>query len=371
RQRRGPPAMVPPPSPRSWAPAVSGGSTETTVLTRRDGRGVTSGIYEQPIASKPISVLLAIIGCCVLSCCLSIWMRLPYIQWMVLMIYVVSLLFVLGNSILQFGLGSELNYSTCMAAEFLCLSTYALTKVFIYLFLVDRVHIVQESRKSRFKSRQYLINSFGMMGIYVVIIITNFIFRVNFYDNGTCVIGQSRFVLIPLIAFDAFINIYLTILFLIPLLRLYSVHLKIKRPYTLVLHSAKMAYTAPNLRLRRLAFRTFVGTCCTLASSVTNMTVLMILNGESSWLCFIACNSDVLFSALVIQWVTASDQAGSKNRECPPKMQPATSAATAVSSGTTGRQSGGKCEELQAASSLLLNETPGFRPRLNRRYSMP
>lgn len=45
------------------------------------------------------------------------------------MIYFVSFIFVLGNSILQFGLGSELNYSTCMAAEFLCLSTYALTKV--------------------------------------------------------------------------------------------------------------------------------------------------------------------------------------------------------------------------------------------------
>ncbi|KAI6350911.1 hypothetical protein MCOR25_010294 [Pyricularia grisea] len=352
--------MAPSPSPRSWAPAAIGEAAKATVLTRRDGGGVTSGVYEQPIASKPISVLLAIMGCCVLSCCLmtktssiTSWIRLPYIQWMVLMIYFVSFLFVLGNSILQFGLGSELNYSTCMAAEFLCLSTYALTKV----------HIVQESRKSRLKSRIYLINSFGMMGIYVIIIIMNFVFRVNFYDEGICVIGQTRFALIPLIVFDVFINIYLTILFLIPLL--------IRRPYTLVLHSAKMEYTAPNLRLRRLVFRTFVGTCCTLASSVTNMTVLMILNGESSWLCFIACNSDVLFSALVIQWVTASDQTSSKNRECLAKPPPATSAATAVSSGTTGRQSGVKCEGYQAVSSLLLDETPDPRPRLRRRYSMP
>ncbi|KAL5878633.1 hypothetical protein ACKVWH_007799 [Pyricularia oryzae] len=357
--------MVPPPSPRPWAPAAIGGATRADHMLARRGGG---GVYEQPLASKPVSVLLAIVGCCVLSCCLmsktltiTSWMRLPYIQWMVLMIYFVSFIFVLGNSILQFGLGSELNYSTCMAAEFLCLSTYALTKV----------HIVQESRKSRLKSRIYLINSFGMMGIYVIIIIMNFIFRVNFYDDGTCVIGQTRFVLIPLIAFDVFINIYLTILFLIPLLKLYSVHLKVRRPYTLVLHSAKMAYTTPNLRLRRLAFRTFVGTCCTLASSVTNMTVLMVLNGESSWLCFIACNSDVLFSALVIQWVTASDHSGSKNRECLPKMPPATSAATAVSSETTGRQSGGKCEDLQGVSSLVLGDIQDSRPRLRRRYSVP
>lgn len=29
-----------------------------------------------------------------------------------------------------------------------------------------------------------------------------------------------------------------------------------------------------------------------------NMTVLMVLNGESSWLCFIACNSDGKFFGL-------------------------------------------------------------------------
>lgn len=127
-----------------------------------------------------------------------------------------------------------------------------------------------------------------------------------------------------------------------------------------------------------------------------NMTVLMVLNGESSWLCFIACNSDgkffglflsnniaeqyrlisktplaVLFSALVIQWVTASDHSGSKNRECLPKMPPATSAATAVSSETTGRQSGGKCEDLQGVSSLVLGDIQDSRPRLRRRYSVP
>ncbi|TLD29197.1 hypothetical protein PspLS_03459 [Pyricularia sp. CBS 133598] len=323
--------MVPPPSPRPWAPAAIGGATKANVLARRSG----AGVYEQPLASKPISVLLAIIGCCVLSCCLSMsstqspW-RLRFLEFW-------------GDTISHaIAVGSVQDIDDNELDEI-------------------AVHTMEI----------YLINSFGMMGIYVIIIIMNFIFRVNFYDDGTCVIGQSRFVLIPLIAFDAFINIYLTILFLIPLLRLYSVHLKVRRPYTLVLHSAKMAYTAPNLRLRRLAFRTFVGTCCTLASSVTNMTVLMILNGESSWLCFIACNSDVLFSALVIQWVTASDQTGSKNRECLPKVPPATSAATAVSSGTTGRQSGGKCEELQAVSSLVLDETPDIRPRLRRRYSVP
>ncbi|EHA48570.1 hypothetical protein MGG_17363 [Pyricularia oryzae 70-15] len=60
--------MVPPPSPRPWAPAAIGGATRADHMLARRGGG---GVYEQPLASKPVSVLLAIVGCCVLSCCLN------------------------------------------------------------------------------------------------------------------------------------------------------------------------------------------------------------------------------------------------------------------------------------------------------------
>lgn len=41
--------------------------------------------------------------------------------------------------------------------------------------------------------------------------------RISKLENGQCVIGTETGVLIPLIAFDAVVNIYLTTLFLIPL----------------------------------------------------------------------------------------------------------------------------------------------------------
>lgn len=63
-----------------------------------------------------------------------------------------------------------------------------------------------------------------------------------------------------------------------------------------------------------------------------NLTVLMVMNGEPGWVCLMCCNSDgmfsqsngqslrltksnpVLFSAIVVQWVTSRDSAGSSSQ---------------------------------------------------------
>ncbi|TQW00516.1 hypothetical protein IF1G_00447 [Cordyceps javanica] len=71
-----------------------------------------------------------------------------------------------------------------------------------------------------------------------------------------------------------------------------------------------MPQTHANARLRTVVIRTFVGSCCTLVSSIVNLSVLMALNGEPGWVCLLCCNCDILFSAVVIQWVTSRDNAG-------------------------------------------------------------
>lgn len=44
--------------------------------------------------------------------------------------------------------------------------------------------------------------------------------------------------------------------------------------------------------MRVLAFRTFIGSCATLVSSVVNLTVLMAVGGEPGWMCLMLCNAD-------------------------------------------------------------------------------
>ncbi|KAJ4246864.1 hypothetical protein NW762_013416 [Fusarium torreyae] len=128
---------------------------------------------------------------------------------------------------------------------------------------------------------------------YVVVAVLNFIHRIARITNGECYIGMEKISMIPLIAFDFVINIYLTILFLIPLKNLYSF--------------SNQPNGHANCRLRSLALRTFIGACCTLTSSIINLTVVMVLNGEPGWVCLMCCSTDVLFSAIVIQWITSQD----------------------------------------------------------------
>ncbi|PWI73910.1 hypothetical protein PCL_09186 [Purpureocillium lilacinum] len=234
------------------------------------------------------------------------WRRLPLVVWLMFAIYVDSYLFVTGTATLQHALGINANHKTCDSAILLCLACYITTKIFIYLFLVEKSHIVRATPKGRLQSRLYLFNSCGMLGIYVVVAIPNFIFRIADLKDGHCIIGMRSPAMIPLISFDAIANVYLTLMFLVPLSRLYSFK--------------NMARTPANRRLRTVAVRTFIGAICTLISSIVQVSsplAVCVRDTDTSCQQPLCANGVkrrarlVLFSALVIQWVTSRDNAGS------------------------------------------------------------
>ncbi|KJZ75058.1 hypothetical protein HIM_05544 [Hirsutella minnesotensis 3608] len=119
---------------------------------------------------------------------------------------------------------------------------------------VKSKHIMRPIPKQRWRSKLYLFNSLGMLGVYVVIVLLNFIFRIAKMEGGACIIGMESVAMIPLISFDTVVNVYLTIMFLIPLTRLYTFK--------------NMPRTSANMRLRSVAVRTFCGATFTLVSSI-------------------------------------------------------------------------------------------------------
>ncbi|KAF2207473.1 hypothetical protein CERZMDRAFT_3662, partial [Cercospora zeae-maydis SCOH1-5] len=155
------------------------------------------------------------------------------------------------------------------------------TKVLIYYFLVERSvscskWIVRGCLQKRLESKLYLFNCFGMLLPYTIAVVLNFIWRIAFIDTeGKCIVGMEIRALMPLISFEVVVNVYLNILFIIP------------------------------LRSKRLALRTFIGSCATLLSSVVNLTVLMSVGGEPAWMCLMLCNADILFCVVVLHWVTS------------------------------------------------------------------
>ncbi|EFQ30368.1 uncharacterized protein GLRG_05512 [Colletotrichum graminicola M1.001] len=229
-----------------------GTSVETVV------RRASINHVPEPRAGKVVSIIVAMMSACLVASLFVVrwlsvrdWRILPWTMWLVLLIYFFSFVFVFGTSILQFGYGADLNFHTCSAATFFCLAGYVSTK-FIYLFMVERAHIIRQTRKSRFKSKLYLINS---LGVFVLIVIMNFIFRITHFEDGICIIGMQTPVILPLISFDAAVNVYLTILFLLPLLSLHSVKYNFWRPWTLDWRNRRIPRAPPNVRLRKLVIR--------------------------------------------------------------------------------------------------------------------
>ncbi|KAK1992447.1 hypothetical protein LX36DRAFT_296906 [Colletotrichum falcatum] len=271
--------------------------TPEKMTTRADPAGLH---VTEPLGGTIMTVIICIISISIISGffaqrmeALKNWKRIPFVVWLVFAIYTDSYLFVFVTAILQFALGVNTSIRICDGAILLCLVCYVTTKLLIYMFLAEKAHIIRGTMRPRLRSKLYIFNSFIMLGIYAVIAILNFVFRITRIDGGQCYIGMQKVSMIPLISFDAVVNIYLTILFLIPLQSLYSFK-----------HCTE---TPPNTRLRTVAVRTFVGALCTLTSSVVNLSVLMALDGEPGWVCLMCCNSDILFSAIVIQWVTSKD----------------------------------------------------------------
>ncbi|THX21969.1 hypothetical protein D6D12_09582 [Aureobasidium pullulans] len=127
-------------------------------------------------------------------------------------------------------------------------------------------------------------------GPYIVLVVLMIVYRIAYMNKkGVCIIGMQRNALIPTIVFDVFLNVWLTTLFLRPLRDCYSYKQQ------------------SSSRLRNVVVRTFVGSCATLALSITNLTVIAILDGEPGYICLCLCNLDILCTTLILHWVSSVD----------------------------------------------------------------
>ncbi|KAL0260791.1 hypothetical protein SLS55_004482 [Diplodia seriata] len=294
-------------------------------LGRISGQGLQArGSHAVEFASMPMErMILSLITLTILAICITRrienvgrWSRLPITGWLIIIIYFDSFLFVFVTAMFK-DIGINESQGICEGAILLCLVCYMSTKVFIYTFLVEKAYIVRGSHKPRLRDKLYIFNTFGLIIPYVGIVILNFVWKIAYInERGTCIIGMDKKAMMPLIIFDVVINVYLTALFIIPLRQLYSYQ-----------HNTNKA-------LRIMALRTFIGSCATLTSSVVNLTVLMILKGEPGWICLMCCNADILFSVLVLHWVTSFDKATTDSSYAPERNRNDDSGT--IANGTSG-----------------------------------
>ncbi|KAF8903647.1 hypothetical protein CPB85DRAFT_1226325 [Mucidula mucida] len=232
---------------------------------------------------------------------LSSWNALKEIPWprlCILLIFLDSWAFLFSSGIITFGVGLESNPTTCAVAIYICVFFYATSKCLIYCFLIEKVHVVWSPTAGvrRRHSRIYMICAVTV-ALYVVVIVTMIIGKVTFFrgHDGACIIGLKPYSTIMLLSYDMYINVFLTSLFLWPLLRCNM-----------------------NPRVRNVALRTLIAASVALTTSTVNMVVLTLMKGHQlGWVCLGSCGADVIFNALALFWVTRSGDVRVQNQGCP------------------------------------------------------
>ncbi|KAL0066358.1 hypothetical protein AAF712_006617 [Marasmius tenuissimus] len=201
------------------------------------------------------------------------------------------------GGLLIFGIGMASFPGACTAGPILCVISYGSSKVLIYCFLVEKVHLVWSPTAevgSRRKSKIWVI-CMSLNAGYIIVVVLMCLGLIHYYrGDGACVIGLQPFSSIPLIAFDLFITIVLNILFLYPLFSS-----KISSP-----------------KVRAVALRTIAASIAALVTSTVNIAILTALHGHQlGWVCLGSCGSDVILNALIIFWVTGKGEGNSTGND--------------------------------------------------------
>ncbi|KAF9912821.1 hypothetical protein EC991_008687 [Linnemannia zychae] len=230
-----------------------------------------------------------------------------YARGLVISLYIVSWAFTTIAAVLtstNYG-----NITSCTLSIFVCLSLYAMSKIIIYLFLIEKVYVVSSVTTLRRDTTLYRVNIL-LLTPYTVILVLMILNRVAVLDvDDQCFIGLKPLASITLILYDIFISSWLTILFIRPLMSTTS-----------VLQGPSKG------KLRQVARRTLIGSIIALILSSANVFTLVYFKGyEDSVLCLLSCTLDVTLNACTVHWVTSrargnnqSDRGGSRGQQQTP-----------------------------------------------------
>ncbi|CAO3566217.1 unnamed protein product [Mortierella alpina] len=211
-----------------------------------------------------------------------------YARGLVISLYLVSWAFsFMATMLVQ---TNNYNVTSCTLSVYSCIVLYAISKVIIYLFLMEKVYVVTAIGSTRKDFKLYKVNLVLMLP-YLGILALMIIFRVSEVDDATgqCFIGLLKPAALPLILYDIFLSCWLTALFIRPLMS-----------------STSLLQGPSKGKLRDVARRTLLGCIIALILSSANVFTLVYFDGhERGLICLASCTLDVTLNAITIHWVTS------------------------------------------------------------------
>ncbi|KAI8889174.1 hypothetical protein K501DRAFT_282373 [Backusella circina FSU 941] len=210
-----------------------------------------------------------------------------YGRFVVILVYFTSWAFATTSAVIVST--NNNNMTSCTLGMLSCDIFYAGSKIMIYAWLVERVHLVTAVKTTRFKTMQYRIHIL-LLCPYIIIFALMLTYR-NIYleADGKCTIGLQLIASVPLLVYDFIFNLYLTWLFMRPLLNV----------------GMTSRANWKRSRLYRLAKRTLVASVVSLLISFANVLVVVITQGhERGLVCLTMCTVDVTANVVAVHWVT-------------------------------------------------------------------
>ncbi|KAI8884290.1 hypothetical protein K501DRAFT_312981 [Backusella circina FSU 941] len=221
---------------------------------------------------------------------------LNYGRFLVIMLYVLSWAFATTSIVIVST--NDNNILSCTLGMLSCDFFYAGSKIAIYAWLIERVHLVTAVKTTRMKTLQYKIHIL-LLCPYIIIFVLMLSFK-NIYlePNGMCTIGLQFIASIPLLSYDFVFNLYLTWLFMRPLMN--------------IGRNTRTDWKAT--RLYKLARRTLVASLVCLSVSFVNVLLVVISQGhERGLICLTMCTVDVTVNVVTVHWVTTTGTSANGN----------------------------------------------------------
>ncbi|KAI8646690.1 hypothetical protein BD408DRAFT_409586 [Parasitella parasitica] len=214
---------------------------------------------------------------------------LNYGRLLVLLLYACSWAFA-ATSIVVVSTNNN-NLVSCTIGMLACDVFYSGSKIIIYAWLIERVHVVTAVKTTRLKTNQYRFHIL-LLCPYIIIAALMLSFR-NIYlePDGSCTIGLQLIASVPLLVYDFIFNFYLTWLFIKPLRKI----------------GRNSRQDWKSSRLYKLSKRTLVASIVCLSVSFINVLFVVLTHGhERGLVCLTMCTVDVTVNVVTVHWVTTS-----------------------------------------------------------------
>lgn len=183
------------------------------------------------------------------------------------------------------------NSLACEATILTCIFLYAATKSLLYLFFIERMHIVHKTpSQTRLTSPLYILNLFLIVP-YAAIVTLMVLYRIaEVGSDDMCRIGLRHESSIPLLAYDTVFSVYSIIVFVWPLFR--------------------SQVLAGSERLMNVAKKNIIGSVVSTISSFSNIYWLYYHESHTADGCLLFCTIDVMVSVVVMNYLISG---GKKN----------------------------------------------------------